>query len=75
MLYPTNSFFTDFKDDLTAGRSEETKNPDEIVEPIVDFIKDEDVQQQVGNLIETQPLFFTLLYPMKKKLTVQLYLT
>jgi len=64
-----NEPLENFEDDLTAGISEETRNPveiaeplvdftkDEIAEPLVDFTKDEDVQQQVGNLIEAQPIF------------------
>jgi len=44
-------------DDITAGRPEETGNPGEIEEPLVDFTKDEDVQQEVGNPIETLPVF------------------
>jgi len=39
-------------DDINAGRPEETGNPGEIEEPLVDFTKDEDVHEEVGNPIE-----------------------
>jgi len=42
-------------DDINAGRPEETGNPGEIAEPLVDFTEDEEVQQEVGNPIEAQP--------------------
>jgi len=44
-------------DDINAGRPEETGNPGEIEEPLVDFTKDENVHEEVGNPIEAQPIF------------------
>jgi len=41
-------------DDINAGRPEETGNPDEIAEPLVDFTKDEDVQQEAERIFDEE---------------------